>query len=43
MMLWLVFIFLIISVTSIDNQLSSLNAITDRIIELVTKGAFLGG
>ncbi len=45
MILWLVFIFPIINVTSrssnIDNQ-SSLNAVSDRIIELVTRGAFRG-
>jgi carboxypeptidase Q len=45
MILWLIFIFPIISVTSrslnIDNQLS-LNAVSDRIIELVTRGAFRG-
>jgi len=45
MMLWLIFIFPIISVTSrsinIANQPSS-NAISDRLIELVTQGAFRG-
>ena len=45
MMLWLFLIFPIISVTSrsfnVDNQ-SSPKAITDRIIELVTQGAFRG-
>jgi carboxypeptidase Q len=45
-MLWLFIILPIISVTSrsfiVDNQSSSLHAISDRLIELVTQGTFRG-